>query len=75
MLTAVIILMQVYRLAVTKRTNTPTLHTANNAIRLCREHTDDKLKLSFEGTGRGHHMLDLKLYGGGKEGQVVGGCA
>ena len=39
--------------AVTKRTNTPTLHTANNAIRLCREHTDDKLKLSFKGTGRG----------------------
>ena len=23
----------------------------------------------------GRHMLDLKLYGGGKEGQGVGGCA
>ena len=55
----------------TKRTNTPTLHTVNNAIRLCRMHTDDKLKLSFEGTGRGHHMLDLNFI----EGKGVGGCA
>ena len=46
----------------TKRTNTPTLHTVNNAIRLCREHTDDKLKLSFEGTGRGPPHVGLELY-------------
>ena len=61
--------------AVTKRTNTPTLHAANNAIRLCRVPTDNKLKSSFEGTSRGCHMLDLRLYRGEKEGQRVGGCA
>ena len=53
----------------TKRTNASTLHVANNAIRLGRVHI--KLKLSFEGTGRGHHMLDLKLYRGDKERQGV----
>ena len=49
----------------TKRTNTPTLHTANNAIRLCREHTGDKLKLSFEGTGRGPPPVGLESMGEG----------
>ena len=54
MLTAVIVLMQGSTLAfaVTKRTNTPMLHAANNAIRLCRVQTDNKLKSSFEGMGK-----------------------
>ena len=59
----------------TKRTNTPTLRTANNAIRLCSEHTDDKLKLSFEGTGRGPPHVGLKTLWRRKEGQGVGGSA
>ena len=54
----------------TKRTNTPTLHTVNNAVRLCREHTDDKLKLSFEGTGRGASYVGLELYCGKRGGWV-----
>ena len=57
----------------TKRTNRHTLHTANNAIRLCREHTSDKLKLSFKGTGRGPPPVGLEnLWGGTKDRGWVG---
>ena len=75
MLTAVIILMQVYRLAVTKRTNTPTLHTANNAIRLCRVHTNHTLKSLFEDTGRGPPHVGLETLQRREGGTRVGGCA
>ena len=46
--------------AVTKRTNTPTLHAANNAVMLCRVNTSNKLKSSFKDTVRELPHVGLK---------------